>query len=51
MNKILGKIDFKIIDKYEPDFKNKLINFYTQFIKFNYKKSNIFDIIIKSIKN
>ena len=51
MNKILEKIDFNILDKYDPDFKNKLINFYSQFIKFNYKKSKIFDIMIKSIKN
>ena len=50
MNKILEKLDFKIFDKYEPDFKNKLINFYSQFIKSNYKKSKIFEIMIKSIK-
>ena len=51
MSKFIEKIDFKIFDRYEPDFKNKLINFFSQFIQFNYKKSKIFENMLKSIKH
>ena len=48
---ILHKINFKIMNKYDANFKNKIINFYSHFINKNYKKSNIFCIFIDYLKN
>ena len=50
MNKILDKIDIKIMVKYEPKFKNKLLNFFSHFLKFNYKKSKIYNTFLNSLK-
>ena len=54
---IIKKIDFKEMRKYEQSksekeisYKNKLINFYSHFIKFNYRKSKIFNQIMKTLK-
>ena len=50
MNNILVKIDIKIMEQYEPKFKNKLLNFFSHFIKYNYKKSKIFNSLLNSLK-
>ena len=50
MTRILGKIDINIMEKIEPEFKNKLLNFFSHFLKFNYKKSKIFNSIINALK-
>ena len=50
MYKILDKIDIKIMEQYEPKFKNKLLNFFSHFIKYNYKKSKIFNLLLNSLK-
>ena len=47
---IINKINIKLINKYDDKFKNKLINFYSHFIKNNYRKSKIFDIFIDYLK-
>ena len=49
--KILVKINIKILDKYKSDYKNQLINFYSNFTKFNYNESKILSKIINSLKN
>ena len=51
ISSFLKAINVEILSKYEPKFKNKLINFYSQFIKYNFKKSKIFNNIIESLKN
>ena len=48
---IFEKINIKIIEKYEMNFMNKLIHFYSNFIIFNYSQSKIFDNIIEALKN
>ena len=51
ISSFLKNINVEILSKYEPKFKNKLINFYSQFIKYNFKKSKIFNNTIESLKN
>ena len=51
MNELLNMIDIKIILKYEPNIKNKLLNFFSNFIKFNYKKSKIYNLLLNTLKN
>ena len=46
---LLDKINNKIISNYEPEFKNKLLNFALHFLKFNYRKSKIFNILLNSL--
>ena len=50
MIRILDKIDINIIAKFEPEFKNKILNFFSHFLKFNYKKSKIFNSILNTLK-
>ena len=50
MVQLLGLINFTIIEKYEPQIKNKLLNFFSHFINNNYQKSKIFDSILNSLK-
>ena len=57
MYTIIKKINFNIINKYEQkktdkklSYKNKLINFYSHFIKFNYRKSKIINQIMETLK-
>ena len=50
MNKILNAIDIKIISKYEPKFTNKLLCFFSNFFRFNYSKSKIYNLILSSLK-
>ena len=54
---IIKKIDFNEIRKYEQNktekeisYKNKLINFYSHFIKFNFRKSKIFNQVMETLK-
>ena len=58
ISNFLKKINFTILNKYEEkksekelSYKNKLINFYSHFIKFNYKKSKIFNQFIGTLKD
>ena len=58
MSNLIKKINFKILSKYEEkksekelSYKNKLINFYSHFIKFNYRKSKIFNQFIGTLKD
>ena len=51
ISSFLKNTNVKILSKYEPKFKNKLINLYSQYIKYNFKKSKIFNNIIESLKN
>ena len=48
---MLKKINIKLLLKYDTQFKNKLINFYSHFLKFNYKKSKIYNKFLDSLKN
>ena len=48
---IMKKIDFKLVSKNGMEFKNKLINFYSHFLKYNYKKSKIYNKILESLRN
>ena len=50
MNKLLDNIDVKIISKYEPKFEKKLVIFFSNYFKHNYKKSNIFNSLLSSLK-
>ena len=50
MVKILEKINITIIEKYEPQIKNELLNFFSHFIKSNYQKSKIFNSLLNSLK-
>ena len=47
---ILDKINIEIMDKYEINFKNQLINFYANFAKFNFNESKILPNILESLK-
>ena len=51
LNKVLDIIDIKIMEKYEPKFKNKLLDFFSYFLKFNYKKSKIYNTFLYSLKH
>ena len=48
--KIFAKINVKVMEKYESNFKNKLINFYANFTKFNFTESKFFSRILESLK-
>ena len=50
MVKIIEQINIKIIVKYEPEIKNKLLNFFVHFIKYNYQKSKIFNSFLYTLK-
>ena len=50
MNRLLDKIDIKIIAKYEPKFQSKLLDFFSHFFKFSYKKSKIYNLFLNSLK-
>ena len=50
MNILLDKINIKIISKYEPKFQKKLLDFFSHFFKFNYRKSKIFNTFLNSLK-
>jgi len=50
LNKILEKIDIKIIEKYETKFKSKLINLFSHFLKYSYKKPKIYNLFLNSLK-
>ena len=57
MHSILKIINFQIISENEQkkttkelSYKNKLINFYSNFIKFNYRKSKIFNELLDNLK-
>ena len=50
MNKILDKINIKIIEKYEPKYKRKLLDFFSNFLTSNYRKSKIFIFLLNTLK-
>ena len=50
MNGLLDKIDIKIISKYEPKYQKKLLDFFSHFFKFSYRKSKIFNTFLNSLK-
>ena len=50
LNRILDIIDIKIMEKFEPKFKKNLIDFFSFFFKFNYKKSKIYNTFLNSLK-
>ena len=49
--KIFEKLNIDFIQKYEPNYKNKFINFYANFVKFNYIESKILPHIIVNLRN
>ena len=51
MNAILKKMMVNLIKKNENKIKNRLINFFSHFFKFNYNKSKIYNIFLESLKN
>ena len=49
--KIFEKIDVNILEKYEKNYKKKLIDFYFNFAKFYYTQSKILTHILETLKN
>ena len=50
LNNIISKINLENIEKYEMNFRNILLDFFSEFIRYNYKKSKIFDSIFYFLK-
>ena len=50
LDNIISKINLENMEKYGMNFRNILLDFFSEFIRYNYKKSKIFDSIFYFLK-
>ena len=51
MNNLLAKINAKILEEAYPTYCSKLSEFFVNFLKFRFNKSNLMDFLLNNIKN